>query len=99
MTKIGKFFASSAVVAVVTVGVVVGVSPAASAHVVCNSQGDCWSTHQRYQYPSTLGIRFYNNRYRSDRYRHRHWHDQRTWRDENHDSDRGYYNNGAWITF
>lgn len=99
MTKIGRFFASIAVVAVVTVGVVVGVSPAASAHVVCNSQGDCWSTHQRYQYPSTLGIRFYNNRYRSDRYRHRHWHDQRTWRDEYHDSDRGYYNDGAWITF
>jgi len=99
MTRIGKFFASSAVIALVTTGVVMGVAPSASAHVVCNRNGDCWSTHQRYQYPSTIGIRFYNHRYMNSRYRHRHWHDQRTWRDEDHGAERGYYNNGAWITF
>ena len=99
MRKIGKFLASSAVVALIGLGVVVSGSTSASAYVVCNRSGDCWNTSQRYQYPSELGIRFYNNRYRSDRYRHRHWHDKRTWRDEHHDSDRGYYRDGVWVTF
>ena len=99
MTKIGKFLTSSAVVALVTFGVVMSVAPAASAHVVCNRNGDCWNTHQRYQYPRALGIRFYSNRYANDSYRQRHWHDQRTWRDEHHDNDRGYYRNGTWQSF
>jgi hypothetical protein len=99
MNKINKFFASSAVVGLVAIGAVVSGSTAASAHVVCNRNGDCWSTSQRYQYPNELGVRYYNSRYMNDSYRHRHWHDQRTWRDEHHDNDRGYYRDGLWITF
>ena len=96
---IGKLFTTSAIVALLAVGAVASGTTAASAHVVCNRNGDCWNTHARYRYPGTLGIRFYSNRYDNEQYRHRHWHDQRTWRDEHHDDDRGYYRDGTWVTF
>jgi hypothetical protein len=52
------------------------------------------------QYPSSFGIRTYNDRYANESYRQRHWHDNgRTWRDENHDRDRGAYRSGAWVQF
>ena len=98
MTRIGKFLTYGAVAASLTIGSLAAFTSSASAHVVCNRAGDCWSTHTRYQYPATQGIRFYNDRYNNEQYRNRHWrgHD-RNWRGENH--DRGYYNNGLWVTF
>ena len=100
MTRIGKLLTYGAVTAAVTVSGLAAISTAASAHVVCNRAGDCWSTHTRYNYPSSLGIRFYSDRYANERYRNRHWHgDHHNWRDEHHDRDRGYYRDGAWITF
>ena len=98
MARIGKFLALTAVAALIGAGGLAVTAPAASAHVVCNSYGDCWRTNTRYQYPSEIGIRFYSNRYMNPHYRARHWNDQRRWRDE-HYSDRGYYRDGLWITF
>ena len=99
MKRISKFIASTAVMAMVAMGAVVSGTTAASAHVVCNRDGDCWNTSQRYQYPAAVHVRYYNNRYMNDTYRQRHWHDSRTWRDEHHDNDRGYYRQGVWIGF
>lgn len=100
MTRIGKFLTYGAVAASLTIGGLAAFTSSASAHVVCNRAGDCWSTHSRYNYPSELGVRFYSDRYANDRYRQRHWHDNnRNWRDEHHDRDRGYYRDGLWVTF
>jgi hypothetical protein len=72
----------------------------ASAHVVCNRAGDCWSTHEMFTYPSELGIRVYNDRYADEAYRERRWHRyHRRWHDEDHDHDRGFWRDGVWITF
>jgi hypothetical protein len=46
--------------AVILAGGLVAFSQPASAHVVCNREGDCWSTHANVQYPSAFGIRTYN---------------------------------------
>lgn len=99
MTKIGKIIALGAFMAPVALGAVAVTSPA-SAHVVCNRSGDCWSTHARYTYPRDVGARFYGDRYANGTYRDRSWRGMnRTWRDEHHENDRGYYRNGLWITF
>ena len=64
----------------------------ASAYVVCNREGDCWRTHDRYDYRPAWGLRIYDDNWRwrdRDRARYR-------WRDYH----RGYYGrNGIWITF
>jgi hypothetical protein len=70
---------------------------------VCNSDGDCWHESTQYEYPTTLGARFYGDDYRTahhelerandmDRAK-----DHYTWR-ENHDG-RGYYRQGLWVAF
>jgi len=72
----------------------------ASARVVCNGTGDCWSTHTTVQYPREYGIHTYSDRYSDQSYRERRWqNNHRTWRDENHDSDRGAYRSGVWVAF
>jgi hypothetical protein len=91
-------FAASAAV-IISGGMVAAIQPA-SAHVVCNREGDCWSTHANVRYPRDMGVRVYNDRYSDQSYRERRWHNQtRNWRDENHDRDRGAYRNGLWVTF
>ena len=92
------FLAVSAVV--VFVGGVTAFAQPAFARVVCNRAGDCWSTHATVRYPRDLGVRAYNDRYADQTYRDRRWHDNhRTWREENHDHDRGAYRNGIWVQF
>jgi hypothetical protein len=88
---------TSAALALGTLGVAATVQ-SASAHVVCNSDGDCWSTHSTYKYPPDLGVTLYSDRYADQSYRDREWRDMhRTWRDERH--DRGYYKGGVWVQF
>jgi hypothetical protein len=80
-----------------TIGLASAPQPA-SARVVCNREGDCWSTHSRYHYPRDLGVQIYSDRYARPEYRERRWRDShRTYRDERH--DRGYYKSGVWIQF
>jgi hypothetical protein len=91
-------FAASA--AVIISGGIVAVTQPASAHVVCNREGDCWSTHANVKYPSDMGVRRYSDRYADQGYRDRRWgNEHRTWREDNHDHDRGAYRNGLWVTF
>ena len=65
---------------------------AASADVVCNREGDCWRTHEHYDYRPAWGLRIHDDNWRwreSERERYR-------WRDYH----RGYWGrNGVWITF
>ena len=92
------FFAASTT-AILAAGLVAIAQPA-SAHVVCNRAGDCWSTHANVRYPSSLGVHVYSDRYANQGYRQQHWRNNgRTWRDENHDRDRGAYRNGTWVQF
>lgn len=78
--------------AVVSAAALIGTAEVASARIVCNRYGDCWRTHDRYDYRPAWGLRVYDDNWRWDarddrRYR---------WRDYH----RGYYGRGGvWITF
>jgi hypothetical protein len=89
--NIRSFLATATVTALVGVGAMAATTTASEARTVCNDYGDCWHESSRYDYPSTLRVRFHNNRW------HRHHHDRNSWRD-NHEG-RGYYRQGLWITF
>jgi len=95
MKCFGNFLATSALMAVIAVGALAVTTVSASAATVCNSNGECWQTHQRYKtYPTTLGVHFY-----TDRWARRHHTDHKyQWRDKQND-DRGYYDHGNWHTF
>jgi hypothetical protein len=81
-------------------GGLAALATSASARVVCNRAGDCWSTHATVRYPRDLGVHYYNDRYADRAYRDHRWHAyHRTWHDENHDHDRGAYRNGVWVQF
>ena len=72
----------------------------ASARVVCNAVGDCWTTHEMVRYPRDLGVRVYSDRYADQAYRERRWRRyHRVWHDEPHDHEHGAYRNGVWFTF
>jgi len=103
MTILRKVLTTGAIAALVGVGALAATSTAASARTVCNSDGDCWHESTQYEYPTTLGVRFYGDDYRTahhelerandmDRAK-----DHYTWR-ENHDG-RGYYRQGVWVAF
>ena len=103
MTILRKCLTTGAIAALVGVGALAATSTAASARTVCNSDGDCWHESTQYEYPTTLGARFYGDDYRTahhelerandmDRAK-----DHYTWR-ENHDG-RGYYRQGLWVAF
>lgn len=97
MTTIRKLLTTGAVAALVGLSALAATSTAASARTVCNRDGDCWQTSDRYDYPATLGVRFHN-----DSWRHRSWHDRDHyrnyhWRDQH--EGRGYYRQGLWVTF
>ena len=91
MTNLRKLMTTGAVAAMLGIGALAATTTAAEARTVCNRFGDCWQERDRYDYPPTLGVRFYND---SWRFHHRHGY---RWRD--HHEGRGYYRNGLWITF
>jgi len=64
----------------------------ASAAVVCNDDGDCWHTKQRYEYKPDFRLRVYGDNWRW----HKRDHDRYRWRE--HDG-RGYWRKGVWIEF
>jgi hypothetical protein len=76
---------------VVTVGLLAVGATTASAAVVCNGEGDCWRTKERYTYPPDAGVRVYSDDWKwgpDDKYR---------WREH---EGRGYWGpKGAWIEF
>ena len=65
----------------------------ASADVVCNEDGDCWRTAERYEYRPEFKVRVYADDWKwgeadSKKYR---------WRDSG--KSRGYYKGGVWVEF
>jgi hypothetical protein len=65
---------------------------AANAYIVCNAEGVCWHTHAHYNYPAP-GIVYHPD----DWYFHNRF-DNDHWRGDYH-RGRGYWRNGAWVTF
>lgn len=63
---------------------------AASAAVVCNSDGDCWRVRGRPAYGPDLGLRIYGDNWRWRKGEHYRW--------RNSGRGHGYWRNGAWIT-
>jgi len=78
--------------AAISLAALTAMAAPASAYVVCNREGDCWRTHERYDYRPAWGLRIYDDNWRwgdRDRARYR-------WRDYH----RGYWGRGGvWITF
>ena len=68
-----------------------GAAVTASADVVCSStENVCWHVHRHYDYKPEFGVVVHPNNWRwgdTDHY---------TWREH---AGRGYWRNGAWVTF
>jgi hypothetical protein len=77
-------------------GLSLSLSSAASAYVVCDSDGDdCWQTTDRVQFPGVT-LSFHDDAWRDQ---HREdkklrWHDT----DNDHDWHHGYWSHGEWHT-
>jgi hypothetical protein len=90
-----KIIAGAATAALLGLGFLSMSAGTASARVVCNSEGDCWHVDQSYRYHPDVHVEFHPDSW----YFHNDWdHDQhRHWR--GHHDGRGYWRNGAWVTF
>lgn len=88
---IRNLLTTGAVAALLGIGALAATSTSADARTVCNRFGDCWHERDRYDYPATLGVRFYNDAWRLHHRNGYHWRD--------HHEGRGYWRNGLWITF
>lgn len=62
----------------------------ASAAVVCNGAGYCWHTQTAYHYEPTFGVTIHPDGWKWDANEHYAWHEH---------EDRGYWRDGAWVTF
>lgn len=103
MKNIRKLLTTGAVAALVGASAFAATTSAAGARTVCNTDGDCWHESTQYDYPATLGVRFYGDDYRTTHHDHErlndndHDRDHYSWRGD-HDG-RGYYRQGVWVTF
>ena len=92
-----SLFAAATFVGLGFSGVVMMAQPA-SAHVVCNSYGDCWHTETRYNYD-----RYDNNQHaqyhNDDWYFHQRWDGDQEHHYRDYHEGRGYYKSGVWIGF
>jgi len=98
-----KTLTKATIAALLGIGSLALMAGSASAAVVCNSDGDCWHTHDAYAYPSNVGVVVHDDSWRWDadhanaqrdadhaaavRYR---------WREH---EGRGYWQNNTWVTF
>ncbi|HLJ51995.1 MAG TPA: hypothetical protein VKT24_01345 [Rhizomicrobium sp.] len=67
----------------------------AAAYVVCNAEGDCWHTDNRYHYRPGVHVEFHPDSW----YFHRDWDNDRDRHWRGHHEGRGYWRNGVWVTF
>jgi ABC-type glycerol-3-phosphate transport system substrate-binding protein len=88
-----KKLLAAAAVSSMALGLAAASGGPALAYVVCNGAGDCWHTDQRYHYGAAAGAVVHPDSW----YFHQHWDANHHWMD--HHEGRGYYRNGAWITF
>jgi hypothetical protein len=64
----------------------------ASAAIVCNEEGDCWHSKEKYDYRPEFGVHVYGDDWKwgdADSHKYR-WHEH---------EGRGYWNKGVWIGF
>jgi hypothetical protein len=85
-----KTFASVAFAAMIASGALVYTATGASADVVCNGDGDCWHTHERYTYPGGVTVTVHPDDWK--------WQENEKYRWHEHDG-RGYWKGGVWIGF
>ena len=88
--KMRTLMLQGALAAIVGAGAMVATAAPASAAVVCNREGDCWHTRDRYDYRPAFGLTIHGDDWRwghRDRYR---------WREH---TGRGYWRNGIWLSF
>ena len=78
--------------AALAVAGILAVTGTASAAIVCNGEGDCWRTKEKYDYRPEWGLHVYSDDWKwadADQNKYR-------WRDH---EGRGYWNKGVWIGF
>ena len=87
-------FAKLATASIFGAAIAVFTSGAASAYVVCNHEGDCWHSDQRYRYHD-VRVDVHPDNW----YFHRDWDHDRDYHWRGHHDGRGYWRNGVWIQF
>jgi hypothetical protein len=85
-----KLLVTAALSAVIGAGSLVAFTAPASAAIVCNRDGDCWHTTERYRYRPAWGLTVHPDNWT--------WRDSRRYRWREHDG-RGYWRGGVWIGF
>ena len=85
---------TAAIAVLAGMGAMVATTGVASAHVVCNADGDCWHTDQTYHYGPDAKVEVHPDS----------WYFRQDWtgkdrRYHEHHDDRGYYKGGVWIKF
>jgi hypothetical protein len=73
------------------IGVLALTATGASAAVVCNDEGDCWKTKERYTYPPEVNLNIYDDDWT--------WGDRPNYRWRDAGPGRGYWRGGVWIGF
>jgi hypothetical protein len=87
MTRLSKF----AAVAALGAGAFVLSAGAASARIVCDTDGDCWHvTDDSYVYPAEAQVVIHGDDWR--------WTDRDHYRWREHEG-RGYWRSGIWVAF
>lgn len=81
-----------AVTALLSMGAIALTTTAASAAIVCNSEGDCWHVRDHYDYQPTFGLTVHEDNWNWEAADH----DKYRWREH---EGRGYWHNGMWVTF
>lgn len=78
--------------AVLSAAAMAWTATSASAHIVCNAEGDCWHVHGDYDYPATARVEVHPDTWA--------WEEgeQRRWR-EHPGEERGYWSGGDWHGF
>jgi hypothetical protein len=69
---------------------ILALSGGASAAVVCNDEGDCWRTKEKYTYPPDVRLNVYEDDYVID---------EKKYRLREPGAGRGYWRGGVWIGF
>ncbi len=90
MKRVTKLLTQGAFAALIGVGALAAASSSVSAAVVCNREGECWHTHDRYAYPAGFGVVVHDDNWRWRHHDHFRWHEH---------EGRGYWRNGLWVTF
>jgi hypothetical protein len=85
-------FKKLAVAAALATGAIALSTGAASARIVCDSDGDCWHVHDTYTYPSESHIIVHPDdwTWSTDEAQRYHWREH---------EGRGYWRSGVWVTF